>query len=421
MNLRIDDGKSYLGRILFDDIAETYGTPFYLYDLETVNERIRKIRRTFGSEIELYYAVKANSNLELLRAMRPGLDGLDISSVGEMEQGLLSGYESREMSFAGPGKNESELDRALKEGVGIISVESKRELEAICSSASRCDVRPCVALRVNPTLFIKEFAIKMGGAPTQFGIDEEEIDDAIAYMKKHAGTLQLQGIHVYAGTQCMSGEAISRNMVYTFQLAAALREKHGIDWDWINLGGGFGVAYYGEDAELDLGPVAASLKEALREYCGGRGRKPRVIIELGRYLVAEGGLYVARVVSEKGSRGEMFYVLDGGMNHHLAASGNLGSVLRKNYALMNLSNPDGEKEKCNLVGPLCTPLDLMGKGVAVEKPKVGDLIAFFNSGSYAFTSSPLLFLGHETPVELLLSDDDLRVIRNRRKLTDFND
>jgi len=420
MNLRIDDGKSYIGRVCFDQIAETYGTPFYLYDMGTVDDRIRRVRSAFGAEIELYYAVKANSNLELLRSLRPAIDGLDISSVGEMEQALLAGYESSGMSFAGPGKNKTELERALKEGVGIISAESTRELEAIRSMAAGSKLRANVVLRVNPTLFIKEFAIKMGGAPTQFGIDEEDIDDAVAYVKQHAGLMQLRGIHVYGGTQCMSGEAISRNMAYTLRLAANLRGKHDIDWDWINLGGGFGVAYYGESGELDLHPIAASLKDALREYSGASGRRPRVIIELGRYLVAEGGLYVTRVVREKASRGEMFYVLDGGMNHHLAASGNLGSVIRKNYVLKNLSNPGGEREKCNLVGPLCTPLDLMGKAVSVEKPREGDLIAFFNSGSYAFTSSPLLFLGHDTPVELLLSDDVLRVIRNRRKLTDFN-
>ena len=195
---------------------------------------------------------------------------------------------------------------------------------------------------------------------------------------------------------------------------------YGLECKWINLGGGFGVLYYEENKGIDLSVLAGRINEAIHEYSASTGTQPRFILELGRYLVADAGIYVTRVVSEKKSRGEMYFVLDGGMNHHLAASGNLGAMIRKNYMVKNLSQPTVPQQACNLVGPLCTPLDLLGKNVSIESRSVGNLIGILNSGSYAFTGSPLLFLGHETPVELLILGNEIRVIRNRRTLIDFN-
>ncbi len=420
MKLREHEGKLCLRGVRLEEIAERYGTPFYLYDLDCVRERVDFVRRAFSGKVEVFYAVKANSNLELLRALRSEVDGLDVSSAGEIEQSLLAGYPPEALSFAGPGKTGDELRGALERGVGILSVESLRELREIASIASSMGTKANVAVRINPDFLVKEFAIKMGGKATQFGVDEEALGPVADVLRRNRETLHFLGIHVYAGTQCMDAEAIARNMRHTLDLAERVSAEYGIGCRLVNLGGGFGVSYYEEGHELDVDRIGQRMEEPIEGFREGGPAQRRVVIELGRYLVAEAGLYVARVIGEKRSRGETFFVLDGGMNHHLAASGNLGATLRKNYVVKNLSDPGGAPEVCNLVGPLCTPLDLMGRAVAVPSPKVGDLIGFLNSGSYAFTASPFLFLGHETPVELMITGNAIREVRRRRRLSDFN-
>lgn len=420
MELKEHSGKIYLKGFSFEEIANKYGTPFYLYDLDTIKRKIAGIRSAFNYGVELLYAVKANSNLELLRAMKDDVDGLDIASVGEMEQALLAGYDPGRLSFAGPGKTRQELKKALQKKIGIISVESMRELNDIKALAIEQKSRANILLRINPKLLIKEFAIKMGGKATQFGIDEEDVKPAIEYIRQNEGAFNLIGIHIYAGTQCMTEEAIAQNVENTLKIASHLLAEYGLECQVINVGGGFGVSYYEEDREINLEVLSRQINKAFDRYMASTSTQPRFILELGRYLVAEAGIYVARVISEKKSRGEIFFVLDGGMNHHLAASGNLGATIRKNYSVKNLSNPVAMKVTCNLVGPLCTPLDLMGKGVFVESPRLGDLIGFLKSGSYGFTASPLLFLGHATPVELMVIEGNIIGVRERKTIADFN-
>jgi diaminopimelate decarboxylase len=336
-----------------------------------------------------------------------------------MEQCLLAGYSSKQLSFAGPGKTYQEIEKAIKSGIGIISVESIREMEDIKKISSSLHKKVDIALRINPTLLIKEFAIKMGGQPTQFGIDEEKLDSAVAYLRENESHFTFKGIHVYSGTQCLNEEALVRNVDNVLEIAKSLEDKFDLECSWINLGGGFGVSYH-DNQKLSIETIAEGVKKSIESYRKFTKGNPSFVFELGRYLVTEAGIYVTKVISHKESRGKLFFVLDGGMNHHLAASGNFGQILKKNYMVKNLSNPNDEIVNCNLVGPLCTTLDILGRDIAVESPRVGDLIAFLNSGSYGFTSSPLLFLGHETPLELLVAGDQVRMIRHRKKLIDLN-
>lgn len=404
MNLTERNGKTWLRSSSFEELAEKHGTPFYLYNLDVVKEKIAAIREAFGDSIELLYALKANPNLELLGGMRDGLDGIDIASGGELEMALKAGYEPSCISFAGPGKTREELQCSLEAGVGFISVESLRELRDIEELVRAGAPQASIMIRVNPLFHLKEFAVKMGGKASQFGIDEEDLPAALDFIKAHPKSFVFQGIHIYAGTQCLSEEALAQNLVNTLAIAARVTIDYGMECRTINIGGGFGVSYYEQHPGLDLLKLAALFAAEFDRYRTTTRTKPRFLLELGRFLVAEAGIYVTRVVSEKLSRGEQYYVLDGGMNHHLAASGNLGMTIRKNYMVRNLSRPDAPKQVCTLVGPLCTPLDLMGKGVFVETPVVGDLIGFLNSGSYGYSASPLLFLGHEAPYELILSN-----------------
>ena len=419
MEITTRNGKCYLRDICLEDVARQYGTPFYLYDLNTIYEKIQGFRDAFGDYVKLYYAIKANSNLELIRAMREKVDGLDISSYGEMEQSLLAGFSPQQLSFAGPGKTYEELKQAIMKGIGIVSVESIREMEDIRKIASELNTKVDIALRINPTLLIKEFAIKMGGQATQFGIDEEKLDGAVTYLRENEAHFNLKGIHVYSGTQCMNEQSLIRNVENVLEIAQHLEVENELDFSWINLGGGFGVSYH-DNQKLDIGGIAAGTKKAIEKYRSARKGNPTLLFELGRYLVTDAGIYATQIISHKESRGKSYYILDGGMNHHLAASGNFGQIIKKNFTVKNLSNPDGEIKACNLVGPLCTTIDIVGRNISVESPRVGDTIAVLKSGSYGFTSSPLFFLGHETPMELVVENNTLRIIRRRKRLIDLN-
>lgn len=409
MKLTTREERIWLRDILLEEVAKEYGTPFYLYDLETINEKIHTIRSEFGGSLELFYAMKANPNAELLRYVRGKVDGLDIASGGELQRSLAAGYESSVLSFAGPGKTAKELLKSLQCGVGFISVESHRELLEIEKLVSEGAPKASVLIRVNPKLLIKEFAVKMGGRASHFGIDEEDLTSALDFIKSRPTVFNFRGIHVYAGTQCMSEDHLVQSLKNTLEIATCATIDHGMECNTINIGGGFGVSYYESHERLDIKRIAALYKNEFAHYRQKTHTAPRIILELGRYLVAEAGMYVARVVSEKRSRGEIFYILDGGMNHHLAASGNLGATIRKNYMVRNLTNACAPKKYCTLVGPLCTPMDVMGKEVSIETPRIGDLIGFMMSGSYGYSASPLLFLGHEPPAEILVASDGIRM------------
>jgi diaminopimelate decarboxylase len=292
-------------------------------------------------------------------------------------------------------------------------------MEDIIKICINLKTRVDVALRINPTLLIKEFAIKMGGQATQFGIDEEKLEEVIEYLRQNDNSFNFKGIHVYSGTQCMSEEAILKNVENVLSIAKKVEQIYHLPCSRINLGGGFGVSYH-DDQKFDIEKIAEGTRRAIQNYKRNIRVDSTFIFELGRYLVTEAGIYVAKIVSHKESRGKLYFILEGGLNHHIAASGNFGQIIKKNFIVKNLSNPEGEIRNCNLVGPLCTTLDTMGRDISVESPRKGDLIAFFNSGSYGFTSSPLFFLGHETPAELLVEENNLRIIRKRSKLIDFN-
>jgi diaminopimelate decarboxylase len=347
-------------------------------------------------------------------------DGLDISSAGELEQALLAGFSPSEMSFAGPGKTDAELDVAIEKGVGCISAESLRELYSCVEIAKRKHMRANVGLRINPTFLNRSFGQKMGGKSIQFGIDEEHIDSAMEVVLANADQLAFRGIHVYAGSQCFEAEAVVDGVKNTFRIVRELEQRTGAFCASVNLGGGFGVSHSEQDRELDLGSLSRALLPILHEFQNAGAREREIIFELGRYLTAVAGTYITRVVSSKESRGTSFFVVDGGLNHQLAAAGTFGAAFRANFPLRNLSRPDAPTTQCSVAGPSCNPTDLLGINVDVPRPEYGDLIAVLKAGSYGYTASPLLFLGRSSPAELVCHGGNIVLGRSVHSMTDFN-
>jgi diaminopimelate decarboxylase len=393
------DDELQVGGVALTALAARVGrTPFYVYDRAVLEARVRLLRQHLPREIVLHYAMKANPMPALVDFMARLVDGLDVASGGELRVALDSGMDPAQISFAGPGKSEAELAQAVAAGI-LINLESFREIRLLEGISQRLGRAASVAVRVNPDFELKASGMKMGGGPKQFGIDAELVPQALAEIG--ARGLAFKGFHIYSGSQNLRHDAICDAQQKTLALAERLAASAPGPVRVLNLGGGFGIPYFKGDVPLNLAPVGENLRSIVER---ARNSMPgtELVIELGRYLVGEAGLYVCRVLDRKVSRGEVFLVTDGGLHHHLAASGNFGQVLRKNYPVVIGNRVCGEvREVASVVGPLCTPLDLLADRMELAAAREGDLVVVHQSGAYGFTASPHNFLGHPPPLEVL--------------------
>lgn len=390
----------HIGGVALTRLAQRVGTtPFYAYDRQKITERIALLRRHLPPEILLHYAMKANPMPAVVQHLAGLVDGMDVASVGEMKIALDTILPPDCVSFAGPGKKTHELSGAIAAGV-VLNVESAQELELIVQTGECLGITPKVAIRVNPDFELKSSGMRMGGGPKPFGVDAERVPDML--MRLGAMGLDFVGFHIFSGSQNLHAAAIGEAHAKTFELAARLAEHASSTVRLLNIGGGFGVPYFPGDQALDLPAIGENLQRLLPEV---KRQLPdaRIAIELGRYIVAEAGIYVCRVLERKSSRGQIFLVTDGGLHHHLAASGNFGQVIRKNYPVIIGNRVQGaEKETASIVGPLCTPLDILAEQMQLTKASVGDLVVVLQSGAYGLTASPTAFLNHPAPMEVLV-------------------
>ncbi|HEY1125538.1 MAG TPA: pyridoxal-dependent decarboxylase, exosortase A system-associated [Sphingobium sp.] len=388
------------GRTAAELVAQAGDTPIFVYDGAMLFARLAVLRAAMPAAVSVHYAVKANSFAPLLELMATQVDGFDIASGGELKMALASGMPAARISFAGPGKRDDELEAALRAGV-TINLESEGEARRALAIGERIGVRPRLAVRVNPDFELKGSGMRMGGGAKPFGVDA---DRAAALARHVIGCgADWRGWHIFAGSQALGPDAIIAAQAQTLALAARLSSEVGVSPPLVNLGGGFGVPYFPGESELDIARIGLALGEALDARADSL-RESEFAIELGRWLVAEAGVYLTRIVDVKWSQGERFAVVDGGLHHQLAASGNFGTVIRRNYplAIANRFGSAPDSAPTTVVGCLCTPLDLLGASLALPVPEVGDLVAIFLAGAYGATASPSAFLGHEPARELML-------------------
>jgi diaminopimelate decarboxylase len=405
-----------LDKFNFDEIAEQYGTPFYLYDMDQAAQHLKDLQSHLPENVDVLYCVKANPNPKLIEVYKDLADGLDMSSGGEVELSYDMGCDPAKMSFAGPGKTDEELRRSLELGLGSISIESERELERLSNLAQEMGKTMNCLLRINPMSTPKSFAMKMGGVPSQFGVQQEDSEALFARALSTPG-IRLIGIHIFCGTQCLVLDDIVTNAKQTLEIARKLSEKNDFTPEEVNLGGGIGVAYFDGQTDVPAVDVSKAMGELISSFRKDNPRfaKTRFVLELGRYLIGRFGIYVVSVVNKKAARGKEFTIMDGGMNHCFPATGNFGQLIKKNYPVINLSRkvvPENETAQ-ELVGPLCTPLDSMARNLKLPPCEEGDLVAWVNCGAYSFSASPLLFLSHPTPIELMHYKGEISVARRR--------
>ncbi|MBN9133443.1 MAG: pyridoxal-dependent decarboxylase, exosortase A system-associated [Nitrosospira multiformis] len=396
----VNDDCLQVGGLPLTRLAQRVGrTPFYAYDRQMLADRVALLRQHLPAEIHLHYAVKANPMPAVVQHMARLVDGLDVASAGEMKVALDTPMPPSEISFAGPGKSNSELSCAIAAGI-VLNMESEQEMERIATLGDYLGVRPKVAVRVNPDFELKSSSMKMGGGPKQFGVDAERVPAMLARLGKLA--LNFEGFHIFSGSQNLRVAALQEAHEKTFQLGITLAKHAPVPVRLLNIGGGFGTPYFPGDEALDIAAVGENLRRLMPEVKQALP-EARIVIELGRYLVAEAGIYVCRVLERKESRGQIFLIADGGLHHHLAASGNFGQVIRKNYPVVVGNRVQGtDREVVSVVGPLCTPLDLLADRMEMSRAEAGDLIVVFQSGAYGLTASPTAFLSHPPPMEVLV-------------------
>lgn len=401
----VKDGELAIGGHTVSRLAARVGqTPFYAYDRGLLHARVAQLRGALPPGVKLHYAMKANPMPALVGLMAGLVDGIDVASAGELKVALDAGADAAEISFAGPGKRDTELWQAVAAGV-LVNVESMRELPLLAAASQALGMPARVAVRVNPDFELKSSGMKMGGGPKQFGLDAEVVPEALAAIA-HAG-LAFEGFHLFAGSQNLRAESICEAQQKSYELALRLAQHAPGPVKFLNLGGGFGIPYFPGEQRLDLAPIGANL-QAIAERVARELPQAGIVIELGRYLVGEAGVYVARVVDRKVSRGQVYLVTDGGLHHALAASGNFGQVLRKNYPVSvepqgrRQHGTEGASESASVVGPLCTPLDLLADRMDMARGEVGDLTVVYQSGAYGRSASPEGFLGHPACAEVLV-------------------
>jgi diaminopimelate decarboxylase len=397
---KIEDNQLVINKVKLSNLKHRAGqTPFYAYDRNVITQKIAQFREVMPNQLKLHYAIKANPMPALVDFIAPLVDGLDVASGNELNIALNSGKSPLAISFAGPGKSERELAMAIA-SQATINIESFTELERVIKLTQSIGESAKVAVRVNPDFELKSSGMKMGGGAQQFGVDAEHVPAMLSRINNER--LDYQGLHIFTGSQNLNPDSIQTAHRSLFELADRLSDQAPNQIKSLNIGGGLGIPYFPGEKPLTLEPISGSLAPLIENFQTKYG-KVDIAMELGRYLVGEAGIYVARITDIKESRGVKFAIVDGGLHHHLSASGNFGQVIRKNYPVAignKMSEPNAAP--IQIVGPLCTPLDILANKYDLPICEIGDLVVIYQSGAYGFSASPRDFLDHPHPVQLLV-------------------
>jgi len=411
----VRDGVLCVGGVPVPELAETHGTPLYIYDAALLRRRLQLLRAHLPSRVEVFFSVKANPNPAVIRVFVEEGAGTEVASAAEYLRARAAGCAPERILFAGPGKGADELEEVVRQGIGEVHVESLEELAVLDGLGRRAGTPVPVAVRVNPSVAVAGGAMRMGGLPAAFGFDEEGLEEVVRAVEAAPG-VRLQGLHQYAGTQILDAEVLAAQWKHAVELAGRVAALIGRPLSRVDLGGGLGIPYFPHESPLDLAAVQARMAPVFAALDSHPLlANTRFVVEPGRFLAGPAGLYLARVRSVKQSRGTTFLILDGGLHHHLAASGNLGQAIKRDYPLLNASRMTEAPapQLATVVGPLCTPLDTLGRQARLPVTRPGDLVAVLQSGAYGLTTSPVGFLSHPMPAEVLVDGARARRIRER--------
>lgn len=400
---------------ILSNIAREYGTPVYVYDTEKIISQYEKLKSSLPPEISILYSMKANPLLGICQMFKKLGSGIEVASSGELHTALAAGFQPKEIVFTSPGKTAEELDYAIASGVYSINIESVEEAIHINEIAFQKGVVVDISIRINPDFDTAGSSIKMSGVASQFGIDQKLLEGAIAQIKS-LQNVNIIGIHIYLGTQALNAKNITVSMENIIRLALQVSEEYNLTLEFLNLGGGFGIPYFKDETYLDMETLSKDFAEMWDRY-SNRLTNTKVFVESGRFLMAEAGTYLTKILYKKFCKGKTFLVCDGGSNQH-AASAFLGRHIRNNFP-MHILNKEGSEAEVNVVGSLCTPTDILGQNVVLPEAEQGDIVAIERSGAYGLTQSPALFLSHPLAAEIQYYKGKTYILRERWGIEDF--
>jgi diaminopimelate decarboxylase len=400
---------------ILSNIAKKHGTPVYVYDTEIILSQFRKLKDSLPEEFQIFYSMKANPLLGLCQLFKKMGNGIEVASSGELYTALAAGFPPERIIFSSPGKTCDELEYAIECGIYSINIECLEEARIINHIAMEKSRKVDISIRINPDFDVSGSGIKMSGVPTQFGIDQNQLEEVFNLLNSFSN-VNVIGVHIYTGTQVLNAHNIVLNMEQIILLALELSEKHNFELKFLDLGGGFGIPYFKGDIYLDMDNLKNELAEMWDKY-ERRLAKTKVFVESGRFLMAEAGTYLVKVLYKKDCKGKKYAVCDGGSNQH-ASSAFLGRHIRNNFPMHVLNKTENEEE-VNVVGPLCTPTDVIGQNVMLPEMDTGDIIAVEKSGAYGITQSPGLFLSHPLAAEVRYDAGKTTILRKRGGKEDF--
>lgn len=391
-------------RDILNEVARTHGTPAYVYFFDEIIIKAEALRLGFDGRFGLSFAVKSNPNPAVLKEMSPLVDFLDLSSGGEIDLAIGADWAPEHIYFTGPAKTNQELSFALESGISHVVVESAKEARRLNRIAHDAGRRAAVLMRIAPSRVPRGFGAHMSGRPTQFGVPEEVAEECLLELLD-LSCIDVHGFHVYSGAQCLQASSIVENFDNMAAIFRRLTSTLGSSPRMLVFGAGMGIPYHADQEPLDLESVIRDsigiLDELLNEFAPA---EPRLILESGRYLVGQSGYYLTSVIEVKESKGQKILICDGGMNHHLAACGHMGSVIHRNYPVSNITvgGDTGAAVRYNVVGPLCTMIDTLAHDLELPESREGEVLAIASSGAYGLSSSPLHFISHAAPREILV-------------------
>ncbi len=400
---------------ILKDIAKQYGTPLYVYDTGKIISQYVTLKNSLPEEVGVFYSMKANPLLGICQLFKKLGSGIEVASSGELYTAVAAGFLPEQIIFTSPGKTREELEFAIEKGIYSINVEAVEEAVLINELAAQKGKKVKVSVRINPDFDISGSSIKMTGVPTQFGIDGINAEAAFEALGELTN-IKVVGIHIYTGTQALNAVNIALSMEEIIKLSLDLSQRCNFTLEFLNLGGGFGIPYFKDDMPLDMEAFAKEFSNVWSRY-KERLAGTRVFVESGRFLMAEAGTYLTRILYTKECKGKKYLVCDGGSNQH-ASSAFLGRYIRNNFPMHILLRTEDE-EQVNVTGPLCTPTDLIGQNVTLPRAVVGDVLAIHKSGAYGSTQSPALFLSHPLAAEVQYYRGKTYILRERWGKEDF--
>ncbi len=393
------------------EAARQYGTPSYLYDGEQIINNYRNLKNALPEFVDVFYALKVNPNVSLVSLLRSKGACTEVCSLTEMEIALKAGSTPEDIIFLGPCKKDYELKRALELNIFALVIESETELQRVSEFAKEMGVTANVAIRLNPDFSADGSPWKMGGRPTQFGIDEKHaVENFGKYLQ--VPNINIRGIHVYNGTSILDANSVYQNTKYILNLFDTITKRYKTKFTMVDVGGGMGIPYFTNQTPLDIKEFESLMKPLFEEFHAVYP-DTRIIMESGRFILGTAGYLAVEVNNIKVNHNKTFVITDGGTNCHSAAAGS-GRVVKRNFPMENISATDNAEEfEYQVSGPLCSPDDILGRNIKLKEVNVSDILVVKSSGAYGPTSSPGLFHSHGFPAEILVYNEEMHLIRKK--------